>query len=54
MAVPRNDYANSINASNGILTSIRIFNQTLGLHTTPGWDDVTGFGTPTSALLSLP
>jgi subtilase family serine protease len=54
MAVLRNDYANSINASNGILTSIRIFNQTLGLHTTPGWDDVTGFGTPTSALLSLP
>jgi hypothetical protein len=29
-------------------------NQTLSLQTTPGYDDVTGLGTPTAAILTLP
>ena len=32
----------------GTSTILRTMNQTLSLHTTPGWDDVTGIGTPTS------
>jgi subtilase family serine protease len=52
MALLRNDYKNSL--SGPIFTSFRTLNDTLSLHTTAGWDDVTGFGTPTSALLSLP
>ncbi len=44
--VVRVDYANSVDASGGLLTSLRTFEQTLSLKTTPGWDDVTGLGTP--------
>jgi subtilase family serine protease len=62
IAVLRNDYCNSVDATQncsaaatfGIITSLRTMNQTLTLHTAPGWDDVTGFGTPTAALLNLP
>jgi subtilase family serine protease len=54
VAVLRNDYRNGVNAANGIFTSLRTMNQTLTLHTTPGWDDVTGWGTPTADLLTLP
>jgi subtilase family serine protease len=64
VAVLRNDYCNSVDASTncrsaaygnpGIITSLRTMNQTLTLQTTAGWDDVTGFGTPTAALLNLP
>jgi hypothetical protein len=52
MAILRNDYKNNLNGP--IFTSFRTLNDTLSLHTTTGWDNVTGFGTPTSALLSLP
>jgi subtilase family serine protease len=52
VAAVRNDYLNSVDASAGITTSLRTMNQTLSLQTTPGWDDVTGLGTPTSAFLS--
>ncbi len=48
----RVDYANGYNNSNGTRTSIRTFNQDSSLTTGPGWDDVTGLGTPTLAYLS--
>jgi subtilase family serine protease len=62
VAVLRNDFCNGVDATQncsgtatfGILTSLRTMNQTLTLHTAPGWDDVTGFGSPTAALLNLP
>ena len=46
VAVVRADYVNSQDASNGVLYSIRRMNVTFTLHTTPGYDDVTGRGTP--------
>jgi len=46
IAVVRNDYLNSVDASDGIKTTLRTFDQTEGLHTTPGYDDVTGVGSP--------
>jgi subtilase family serine protease len=52
VAMVRVDYNNSVDASAGTTTSLRTANQTLSLATTPGWDDVTGLGTPTAALLS--
>ena len=55
-AVIRSDYANGIDASDGLVTSLRGFDdQTLTIHTAPGYDDVTGLGTPDglSFLLSL-
>ena len=52
VAVVRNDYVNGVDSSAGILTSLRTMNQTLSLKTTPGWDDVTGLGTPTSSFIS--
>ena len=42
----RNDYVNSVDASGGITTKLRTFDQTESLHTTPGYDDVTGVGSP--------
>jgi len=52
VAMVRVDYVNGVNASNGTTVSLRTANQTLSLATTPGWDDVTGLGSPTAALLS--
>jgi subtilase family serine protease len=52
VAVVRVDFKNSVDASGGTTVSLRTANQTLSLATTPGWDDVTGVGTPTGALLS--
>src|SRR5215469_1185912 len=52
VAMVRVDYVNGVDASGGTTTSLRTANQTLSLATTPGWDDVTGLGTPTAALLS--
>lgn len=42
----RNDYVNSVDASQGIKTTLRTFDQTESLATTPGYDDVTGVGSP--------
>ncbi|MGN6446836.1 S53 family peptidase [Amnibacterium sp.] len=42
----RADYANSENASDGILYSVRLFGQDSSLPVTPGYDNVTGIGTP--------
>ena len=51
-AVVRVDYANGVDSSAGLLTSLRTLNQTLSLATAPGWDDVTGFGTPAPGFIA--
>ncbi|WP_410597702.1 protease pro-enzyme activation domain-containing protein [Amycolatopsis sp. lyj-23] len=53
-AVERVDYANSTDASGGLLTSVRTLDyQGLTIHTTPGYDDVTGLGSPNGLLFLL-
>jgi subtilase family serine protease len=45
--VVRVDFANSVDASGGLITSVRTFNDPdQVIHTTRGYDDVTGVGTP--------
>ncbi len=44
--VVRVDFANGYNASAGLLTSLRTLNQTGTIFTRPGYDDVTGVGSP--------
>jgi hypothetical protein len=46
LAVVRVNYLNSTDASGGTETLLRTLNQTNTLHTIPGYDDVTGLGTP--------
>lgn len=45
----RPDYANEVNAKDGILYSVRTFDDDSSLNTARGWDDVTGVGSPNSA-----
>jgi subtilase family serine protease len=52
LAVVRTNYNNGVDASGGLSYRLRTLNQTLSLQTTPGYDDVTGLGTPTSAFLN--
>jgi subtilase family serine protease len=52
VAMVRTNYVNGVDASNGLAYVLRTANQTLSLQTTPGYDDVTGLGTPTSSFLS--
>jgi Predicted protease len=52
LAIVRSDYINGIDTSGGLRYSLRTLDQTLSLKTTPGYDDVTGLGTPTSSFLS--
>jgi subtilase family serine protease len=47
--VVRVDFANAFDASDGLVTSLRTFNQTGTLRTRKGYDDVTGIGTPNIA-----
>jgi subtilase family serine protease len=54
VAVVRTNYKNSVDASAGLAYRLRTANQTLSLQTTLGYDDVTGLGTPTAAILTLP
>jgi hypothetical protein len=51
VAVVRTNYNNGVDASGGLAYRLRTMNQTLSLDTTPGYDDVTGLGTPASAFL---
>jgi subtilase family serine protease len=44
--VVRVDYANSENAGDGLLTSLRWLNYPTTINVRPGYDDVTGVGTP--------
>jgi subtilase family serine protease len=51
----RVDYGNGLDPSGGLLYSVRTFNQDSSLTVTPGWDTVTGIGTPnTGWLVSIP
>ncbi|WP_410641788.1 protease pro-enzyme activation domain-containing protein [Amycolatopsis sp. lyj-346] len=53
-AVARVDYANSVDATDGLLRSVRTLDYPgLTIHTTPGYDDVTGLGTPNGLLFLL-
>ena len=47
--VVRVDYTNGFDGSAGLTTSLRTFNQTGTISTRPGYDDVTGLGTPNIA-----
>jgi hypothetical protein len=40
-----------VDATDGLTTSLRTANQTGTIHTIPGYDDVTGIGTPIGAAL---
>jgi subtilase family serine protease len=52
IAVVRTNYVNGVDPSDGLAYVLRTANQTLSLRTTPGYDDVTGLGTPTSSFLA--
>src|SRR5437773_11920151 len=54
VAVVRANYVNSIDASAGVVYRLRTMDQTLSLNASPGYDDVTGLGTPTSSLRRAP
>jgi hypothetical protein len=49
LAVVRNDYAISVDASRGVVTSLRSLDHDSSLGTAPGYDNVTGVGTPNGA-----
>jgi subtilase family serine protease len=56
-AVARRNYNNSVDDTQGTSDFLRTFDDYSGSptqHTNPGWDNVTGLGTPTDAYLSLP
>ena len=48
----RVDYANGLDSSAGLLYSVRTFDQDSSLSVNPGWDDVTGLGSPNSGWLT--
>ena len=48
----RSNYANGYNPATGNVYSVRTFDQDSSLTTGPGWDDVTGLGSPTSRLIA--
>jgi subtilase family serine protease len=48
----RVDYVNGVDGSAGLLDSVRTFDQDTSLTVTPGWDNVTGLGTPNSGWLT--
>jgi subtilase family serine protease len=49
----RVDFVNGENNADGLVYSLRSLNQTQSLHTVPGYDDVTGNGTPTRSFIPL-
>ncbi len=50
----RVDFANSNDASGGLLYSVRTFNQDSSLKVRAGWDDVTGVGSPNPKWITTP
>ena len=48
----RVDYANGVDATGGLLYSVRTFNQDSTLKVTKGWDNVTGVGSPNAGWLT--
>ena len=51
VAAVRTDYCDFVSPANGIFYSLRTMDQDLSLRTTPGWDDVTGIGTPSAGFI---
>jgi subtilase family serine protease len=51
VANARADYVNGINADDGVSYTVRTFDEDTSLFTAPGWDDVTGVGSPTPKYL---
>jgi subtilase family serine protease len=49
----RVDFNNSVDASNGVFYSVREFDKDSSLTTGPGWDDVTGLGSPSPAWVNM-
>jgi subtilase family serine protease len=49
----RPDFVNGVNGADGIVYSVRTFDQDSSLVTRPGWDDVTGVGSPNSVFLTV-
>ena len=49
----RVDFANTVDDSKGYIYSVRLFDQDSSLAVGPGWDDVTGVGSPTVKWLSV-
>jgi subtilase family serine protease len=52
IAMVRTNFVNSVDASGGLAYRLRTVNQTQSLVATPGYDDVTGLGTPAGDLLA--
>jgi subtilase family serine protease len=50
----RIDFANSNDASGGLVYSVRTFNQDSSLKVKKGWDDVTGVGSPNPKWITAP
>ena len=48
----RVDFANGLDASGGLLYSVRTFDQDTSLDVNPGWDAVTGLGSPNTGWLT--
>jgi subtilase family serine protease len=48
----RPDFVNGVNGNDGIVYSVRTFDDDLGLSTGKGWDDVTGNGSPNAGFLA--
>jgi subtilase family serine protease len=48
----RADYVNGVDPADGIVYSVRTFNQDSSLAVKPGWDDVTGIGAPNPGWLT--
>ncbi|MBM6400346.1 S53 family peptidase [Phycicoccus sonneratiae] len=48
----RVDYVNGLNADDGLVSSVRTFDDDSSLTTGRGWDDVTGVGAPTARYLT--
>ena len=51
LADVRVDFANSVDASDGLITSLRTLGKDASLSATRGYDDVTGVGSPTGSYL---
>jgi subtilase family serine protease len=48
----RPDFVNSVDASGGVVYSVRTFNQDSSLTIGAGWDDITGVGSPNAGWLT--
>lgn len=52
LAVVRMDFANSVDAADGLLTSVRSLGKDASLKAVKGYDDVTGVGTPAAGYIN--